>query len=67
MKVLLKLFIVIFVLGLTSCRDKKEEDPGDEAMVEQIEAIEEETQAITEELEAEAAEMEEALSELDSL
>jgi cell division protein FtsB len=67
MKVVLKLFIVLFVFGLTSCRDTKAEEAEAEEVVQQIESIEEETEAITEEIENEAAELEETLTELDSL
>ena len=67
MKVILKLLIVVFVLGLTSCRDTKQEEAEVEAVVEQMESLEEEAEALNEEIEAEAAELEEALSELDSL
>ncbi|MBT8262536.1 MAG: hypothetical protein KJO05_06915 [Bacteroidia bacterium] len=67
MKVVLKLFIVLFVLGLTSCRDTKKEEAELEAVTEQIESVEEEATNIAEEIDAEAEELEETLSELDSL
>jgi cell division protein FtsB len=67
MKVVLKLFIVLFVLGLTSCRDTKKEEAELEAVNEKIENLEEETTKLTEEIEAEAEELEETLSELDSI
>ncbi len=67
MKVVLKLFIVLFVLGLTSCRDTKKEEAELEAVTEQIENLEEETTKLTEEIDAEAEELEETLSELDSI
>jgi hypothetical protein len=66
MKVVLKVFVVFFVLGLTSCRDTKTEE-AEEAVTEQIEILEEETISLTEEIDAEAAELEETLSELDSI
>jgi hypothetical protein len=67
MKVVLKILLVIFVLGLTSCRDAKKEEAVDEAVMEQIESVEQETEEIEESIEAEAEELEEALNELDSI
>ncbi len=67
MKVFLKLFVVLFVFGMTSCRDTKAEDAETEAAVQQIETMQEETEALTEEIDNEAAELEATLSELDSL
>lgn len=67
MKVVIKLFLVIFVFGLTSCRDSKKEEAEDEAVIEQIENIEQETEEIEESIEVKAEELEEALSELDSI
>jgi len=67
MKVILNFFLVIFVFGLTSCRDAKKEEAVDEAVIEQIENIEEEAEEIEEAIDARAEELEEALSELDSI
>lgn len=66
MKVLIKFFVVVMILGLASCRDTKKEEAEAEN-VEKLEAVNAEVEQVTEELEDEAAELEEALKELDSI
>ncbi len=68
MKILLKLFMVVLMLGIVSCRDTdKEETAAAEAAIETIDAVEEKAEEISEKIDQEASELEASLKELDSI
>ena len=67
MKLLLKLFILVFVISFASCRDANKEQEETEAIVEQIEAVESELDDMSADLEKDTQDLEDALKELDSI
>jgi uncharacterized membrane protein YjjP (DUF1212 family) len=67
MKEFLKISLIIFLLGMTSCRDTKKEDAESQRVVEQIETMETEVEEISEDLEQDQLELENALKDLDSI
>jgi len=67
MKLVSKIFILVFVFSFASCRDANKEEEETKAVVEQIEAVEAEVEEISTNLDKKANELEEALKELDSI
>ncbi len=65
MKTTIKLFTLLLVLGLVSCKDTKKEEET-KIMIEQIETIEKEVDSISNSIDKEAKELEDALNELDN-
>ena len=67
MKILMKIIMVLFLVGIVSCRDTKKEEEAEKAVIEQIEAVENEAEEISKKINEEASEVENSLSELDSI
>jgi ArsR family metal-binding transcriptional regulator len=66
MKIFMKILMVLFLVGIVSCRDTKEEEATNEA-IEKIEAVVNEADEISKKIEKEASEVEQSLKELDSI
>jgi len=67
MKILMKITMVLFLVGIVSCRDTKKEEEAEKAVIEQIEAVENEAEEISKKINEEATEVENSLKELDSI
>lgn len=67
MKLLVKIFIIVLVVGFVSCRDTKKEEEEANAAIEQVEAVEAEVKEINADLEKGEDELKDALKELDSI
>ena len=67
MKLMIKCLIFVFLLSPMSCRDSKEEEAQNEAVLEEIEAVETTVEEGSEELDQNVEELEDALEELDSI
>jgi serine phosphatase RsbU (regulator of sigma subunit) len=67
MKILMKIIMVLFLVGIVSCRHTKKEEAEAEAVIEKIEAVENEAEEISKKINEEAKEVESALKELDSI
>ena len=67
MKILMKIVMVLFLVGVVSCRDTKAEEEATKAAIEKIEAVENEAEEISKKINEEAIEVEESLKELDSI
>jgi serine phosphatase RsbU (regulator of sigma subunit) len=59
--------MVLFLVGIVSCRDTKKEEEAEKAVIEQIEAVENEAEEISKKINEEATEVENSLKELDSI
>ncbi len=67
MKLLLKLFVVLFLVGQISCKDTTKEEAETQAALDEIEAVETTLDQISQEMDQDLEELEEALEELDSI
>ncbi len=67
MKSISKLLVILFVLGLVSCRDTKKEEEETRQAVAQIEAIESEIDQAAESLDESTKKLEVAIEALDSI
>ena len=67
MKILVKILMALFLVGLVSCRDTKKEEEATEAAIEKIEAVENEAEEISKKIDEEANEVMDSLKELDSI
>ena len=67
MKILMKITMVLFLVGIVSCRDTKKEEEAEKAVIEKIEAVENEAEEISKKINEEATEVENSLKELDSI
>ena len=67
MKILMQFMMLIFLVGVVSCRDTKAEEEANKEVIEQIEAVENEVEEISKKIEEEANEVENSLKELDSI
>ncbi len=67
MKLILKLFVLLFLVGQISCKDTKKEEAETQAALEEIEAVETTLDEASEELDQDLEELEDALEELDSI
>lgn len=67
MKLLLKLFVLLFLVGQISCKDTTKEEAETQAALEEIEAVETTLDEASEELDQDLEELEDALEELDSI
>lgn len=67
MKLILKFFVLLFLVGHISCKDTKKEAAENEAALEAIEAVEATVNEVSEELDQDLKELDEALEELDSI
>ena len=70
MKNVFKIFMVLLMIGVVSCRDtKKEEEEAAamEAALEKVETVESEAEEISKQINEEANELENSLKELDSI
>jgi len=67
MKILMKIIMVLFLVGIVSCRDTKKEEEAEKAAIEKIEAVENEAEEISKKINEEATEVENSLNELDDI
>jgi HAMP domain-containing protein len=67
MKLILKFFVLLFLVGQISCKDTKKEDSETQAALEEIEAVETTINEASQELDQDLEELEDALEELDSI
>lgn len=67
MKILMKAFLLLVVLGIFSCRDAKKEEAEAEIKIEKIDSIQQEASSLIKDVETEAQDLEAALKELDSI
>ncbi|WP_025739482.1 hypothetical protein [Aquimarina pacifica] len=67
MKICIKLIFLLFLIGITSCKDLKKEEEETKVIVEKIEAIETELDQISEDVDAKVKELEASLEDLDSI
>jgi len=67
MRIITRIVMVFFLIGIISCRDTKEEEAATKAAMEKIEAVENEAEEIANKINEEASEVEESLKELDSI
>ena len=67
MKRAMKLFTLLFLIGIISCTDKKKEEEETKAAIEQIETVESELEKVSEEVNQKVEELEDSLKDLDSI
>ena len=67
MKILVKILMMLFLVGVVSCRNTKKEEEATEAAIEKIEAVENEAEEISKKIDEEADEVMDSLKELDSI
>lgn len=60
-------YVIMLLLFVSSCKDKKKEEAETKAAVIKIEAVEQEVNSISEELDQQTTELEDALKVLDSI
>ena len=67
MKLAMKIFVLLFLVGQLSCKDTKKEEAANQATLEEIEAVEQTINEASQELDEGLDELEEAMDELDSI
>jgi len=67
MKLVLKFFVLLFLVGQISCKETKKEDSEIQADLEEIEAVENTINEASQELDQDLKELQDALEELDSI
>lgn len=67
MKLILKFFVLLFLVGQISCKDTNKEDSETQEALEDIEAVENSINEASQELDQDIEEFEDALEELDSI
>jgi hypothetical protein len=67
MKLALKFFVLLFLVGQLSCKDTKQEEAETQAALEEIETVENTLEEASQELDEDLEDLEDALEELDTL
>ncbi|MFC5046702.1 hypothetical protein ACFSTE_10230 [Aquimarina hainanensis] len=67
MKLFIKLSLIVILIGLISCADKKKEEQETKAAIEKVEAIEKELNEVSNDILSKTEELENVLKDLDSI